>query len=358
VNRLYRLTVYVKNIGPASLFPRSAKDVDVRNLCRLKTQGASTEMYSFHVRYSLVGMKHQTALILRMYKFGEETGRKEFAVLKALKEQKIPVPSAYSIETNREIMGKPFMIMEAIFGKSASNFLHDRTTALLTVDRLAESLAMVHKLDPSCIDYPGLFTEQYSFAQRQLAHARNLIKHKCRTSLPPIRPRRYLDAVERLKKVERARFRPTLLHMDFTPDHVLMTKDGPVIIDWADANVGDPAYDVGWAYHILMWVGRRQIDHKIVEGPTTVGLDLREHFVRCYEKYIGHKLANLEFYKALAPLKLALYFDGRFRPGILSLPIIPFGLKGRFFGTFFARNEMRPFFDYCVQYLESRGILL
>lgn len=358
MNRLDRLAVHVKRIGPGLLFPHSANNVDVGNLRRLKTEGASNEMYSFHLTYSVNGMKYQTVLILRMYRHGEEIGRKEFAVLKALKEQNIPVPSAYSLETSKEIMGKPFVIMEKVVGKSASNFLHDGTIAIQTVDKLAESLAMVHKLDPSCINYPGLFIEQPIFAQRKLAQTRALIKHKCRSSFPPVRRQRYSEALELLEKVETCqRFPPTLLHGDFTSDHVLMTKDGWAIIDWEDATVGDPAFEVGWIYHTLMWVGQNQIDHRIIRRSTTVGVDLREHFVKCYERYIGHNLANLEFYKNLAALQLALLYDGRLRPGIFSAPIVPLGLKGRFFGAFFVRNEMRPFSDYCAQQLESKGIL-
>ncbi len=35
-----------------------------------------------------------------------------------------------------------------------------------------------------------------------------------------------------------------VLHRDLHPLNVLMTKDGPVVIDWANAARGDPAYDV------------------------------------------------------------------------------------------------------------------
>ena len=36
----------------------------------------------------------------------------------------------------------------------------------------------------------------------------------------------------------------SLLHRDLHPLNVLMTKEGPVVIDWANAARGDPAYDV------------------------------------------------------------------------------------------------------------------
>lgn len=35
-----------------------------------------------------------------------------------------------------------------------------------------------------------------------------------------------------------------LVHGDFHPDNVILTRSGPVIIDWADATCGDPLVDV------------------------------------------------------------------------------------------------------------------
>ena len=35
-----------------------------------------------------------------------------------------------------------------------------------------------------------------------------------------------------------------LVHRDLHPMNVLMTADGPVVIDWANASAGDPAFDV------------------------------------------------------------------------------------------------------------------
>jgi len=40
----------------------------------------------------------------------------------------------------------------------------------------------------------------------------------------------------------------SLLHRDLHPLNVLMTKEGPVVIDWANAARGDPAYDVADAW--------------------------------------------------------------------------------------------------------------
>jgi aminoglycoside phosphotransferase (APT) family kinase protein len=43
----------------------------------------------------------------------------------------------------------------------------------------------------------------------------------------------------------------TLLHLDLHPLNVLVGPKGPVIIDWTNARVGDPAYDVAYAWLVM-----------------------------------------------------------------------------------------------------------
>jgi len=40
-----------------------------------------------------------------------------------------------------------------------------------------------------------------------------------------------------------------LLHLDLHPANVLLSRDGPVVVDWTNARCGDPAFDVA-----LTWV--------------------------------------------------------------------------------------------------------
>jgi aminoglycoside phosphotransferase (APT) family kinase protein len=43
----------------------------------------------------------------------------------------------------------------------------------------------------------------------------------------------------------------TLLHMDLHPLNVLAGPDGPVVIDWSNASVGDPSYDVAYVWLVI-----------------------------------------------------------------------------------------------------------
>jgi hypothetical protein len=46
-----------------------------------------------------------------------------------------------------------------------------------------------------------------------------------------------------------------LLHVDFHPDNVLLSARGPVVIDWANARSGDPAFDVAMTWVICATSG-------------------------------------------------------------------------------------------------------
>lgn len=42
-----------------------------------------------------------------------------------------------------------------------------------------------------------------------------------------------------------------LVHRDLHPLNVMMTADGPMVIDWANASAGDPAYDIADTWIVL-----------------------------------------------------------------------------------------------------------
>lgn len=51
-----------------------------------------------------------------------------------------------------------------------------------------------------------------------------------------------------------------LLHLDLHPENVMISADGPVLVDWTNARAGDPATDVALTWLILAtsggWPGR------------------------------------------------------------------------------------------------------
>jgi aminoglycoside phosphotransferase (APT) family kinase protein len=69
---------------------------------------------------------------------------------------------------------------------------------------------------------------------------------ECRAQIVPLLPVELRPAaLALLDRVDRVR--NSLVHCDFGPEHILVT-DGRItgIIDWTDAEIGDPALDLCW----------------------------------------------------------------------------------------------------------------
>jgi aminoglycoside phosphotransferase (APT) family kinase protein len=344
-----KLHAYVQKVGSGVLFSPCAENVLVGNAYRLKTQGLSTGMYEFSVRYVLRGKNLQDTFILRMCRAGGEKNLDiEYSSLRALKMLGIPVPAVFTLERDKRTMGSPFIIMEKISGRSASYFLRDERNAVATIDILARTLASIHQLCPPDLSCYGKLEERSVTASHSLKDLRKLVDLTYITSLSPVSHRKYVDAIRKLEKVEIKHSSPVLVHGDFNPSHVLITERGPIIVDWGDVGLGDPAYDVGYMYHMLLF-----------EGRNVVSVDLQEKFVERYYRYRGRKLDNFEFYQELAALRLIVLFDLYLRPGFYSIArnLLIMAARELLTRTLYMRTDLRSFQNYCIKFLRNRGVL-
>jgi aminoglycoside phosphotransferase (APT) family kinase protein len=279
--------------------PHDATRVSVDDIQRLSKQGTTTQMYSFPVTYFSEGSEHREEFILRLYKEGsEKNGQKEIMLLKTLKRHGLPVPTAYCFEENSRIMQKPFMIMEKISGISASNHLDTETRSKVIVDKMAKNLVKIHKLDLNYIENPEALRRQFESRIRELLEIKFFIKKYCMNFLGfcPILQRKFIAAVKRLEHSKPRKSRYSLLHLDYEPDHIIVSDGQLIVVDWGEASIGDPAFDVAWAYH------------KLRLGRETSKIDLGDHFTRSYERYLGRSLVNLQFYKDMVAIEVALRF--------------------------------------------------
>lgn len=58
----------------------------------------------------------------------------------------------------------------------------------------------------------------------------------------------------------------SVLHLDFHPENVLVTEDGPKVIDWTNAAAGDPAIDRAVSWAILAEVDSAAIGPALARG--------------------------------------------------------------------------------------------
>lgn len=347
------------------LFPTDATDIRLTDLYLMRVQGQNGRMYVLSTSYRHRNCVCKKDFVLKTSRSnGGERLAREYRALKALKPKGIPVPTAIALELDRNVIGAPFMIMEKINGVSSSNLFNNKANTLATVDTLAKLMASLHKVDPDILsetDAPGnMPVHADGFRESVLSGLKDQISIGYITSLSPLIRRRYLEALKKLEEFQTKDSRMTLIHADFGPDHVLLSDKGPVITDWEGIRIGDPAYDLGWLYHVIGLEGHSIIDHRFVKASrqATLNLDMGEEAVRCYEKYAGSTPENLEFYKSLAALKLAATLDLHVRLGYPSFSrILRLRPKDILSQTVFAYGAIKSFKENCESFLHERGIL-
>jgi aminoglycoside phosphotransferase (APT) family kinase protein len=89
----------------------------------------------------------------------------------------------------------------------------------------------------------------------------------------------------------------SLLHFDLHPDNVILSPDGPVLIDWTNAHGGDPEADVAMTWviletsaglpgRVLAWLFRRTVGRDVISRglPEARAYRLRDPNVTGHEK--------------------------------------------------------------------------
>jgi aminoglycoside phosphotransferase (APT) family kinase protein len=107
-----------------------------------------------------------------------------------------------------------------------------------------------------------------------------------RTTLAPETKAAVLAFLDRLPDDQ------VLCHGDFHPENILMTADGPVIIDWVDATQGHPLADVARTSLLLRLGG---IPAHVNENERQQLTQMRQLFCEAYlERYLQLRPASAE----------------------------------------------------------------
>ena len=95
----------------------------------------------------------------------------------------------------------------------------------------------------------------------------------------------------------------SIVHGDYHPGNVCITKDHKLmVLDWDCIEIGDPAYDVAYAYHFI----------KFFSNPKNPNLaeNTAERFISEYTKHFQRDISKrLEFYKMVNMLWTSIYFS-------------------------------------------------
>ena len=325
--------------GNSNLIPKRAHAIRVSNVVKIGG-GLWADVYSAVLTYKDEGTVQNRNLVLKTYLENEvpvlktyihdEDLRKcvrEFQALRSLRRNCFSVPEAYICECDSRFLGYPFIIMrkEEVVQKSINEF----------VDCFATTLANLHNFNVAELGINVLRPPEdgYGFARRWPIHFKELLNLETKHDK---RLKEDFDLVIRwLNSNVSNNYCPQycLLHGDYHPGNVCVTKGSRLmVLDWDCIDIGDPAYDVGYAYHFVKFFSDPRNPNS-ARAESTAERFLSE-YTRNFHKDIG---GRLEFYKMVNLLWISIYFSSGLSSPVYAykyhrrnvLPALPF-LSGLF----------------------------
>ncbi|HUE09325.1 MAG TPA: phosphotransferase family protein [Steroidobacteraceae bacterium] len=221
----------------------------------------------------------------------------------------IPVPKVIGLESDADLIGAPFMVMEQLPGRilpQSPNYNKDGWLADMSADHQArvwrgclEMLGRIHRLS---VAGHFEFLDQPQRGRSPLDQYLNWIEEWYAWARAG-RPHRITDlAIKYLKANRPDDASVSLLWGDPQPTNLLFRPDGTIsgVIDWEMAVLGPPEADLAW------WLFFDDLFSKGMGVPRLAGLPERAVCIQWYEAALGRPVQNLDYYDVLAAFRMAI----------------------------------------------------
>jgi aminoglycoside phosphotransferase (APT) family kinase protein len=242
----------------------------------------------------------------------DETMRREARVLAAIAETDVPHPALIAAESDPDVLGASFYLMEPIDGFNATlelpePYMSDPTWQCDMGLSMADAIGALSRVDHIAVGLGDLGRFE-GWAERQVGRWRKQLDGY---SEMPGYPGPDLPGVDRVGEWLDTH-RPTdvragVMHGDFHFANVLMRFDRPAlaaIVDWELVTIGDPLLDLG---HLLATWPQ-------TSGPgvtlQATGLPTHDDVIARYGDVSGRPLDELPWYRVLACYRLGLILEG------------------------------------------------
>lgn len=232
--------------------------------------------------------------------------RREYQVITALHDTDVPVPLAYALCSDADVLGAPFYVMAKVGGiayRTAEQIAPLGPARIQAIaERMIDTLALLHAVDPGAVGL-GEFGHPEGFLARQVR------RWKKQLDASRSRPIAGIDELHALLAADPPDGGDaTIVHGDYRLDNILVDANDQLaaIVDWEMATLADPLTDVG-----LLIVYQRM--DRLDEGPMASdapGYPSEAEVLARYAERSGRDLSGLGFYIALASFKLAVILEG------------------------------------------------
>ena len=201
-------------------------NISLSNVDRI-SDGWENDVYSFRLGYEDDGEQREQELILRIYPgdSAPQKSRREFDGMRKLYDIGFPVPEVMILESDGSVLGKPFVIMEKINGRSMEDVFiespEEKRQELIAL--FCKMFFHLHSLDwrpfapePSIYEIgdPRIFIEQW------------LLRFQSR--IENFRAYEFLPVLNWLRENSSDVLceQPSVVHMDYHTFNILLTDDG------------------------------------------------------------------------------------------------------------------------------------
>ncbi|MCF6388695.1 phosphotransferase family protein [Mycobacterium sp. MBM] len=230
---------------------------------------------------------------------------REAQILRALAHADVPVP--HVVGTGLSPAGTPFLVMERIAGSALET---EEDARSLTVTQrhalgtsVATTLAALHRLDPAIL---GIKISSDPYLVRQIRRVTAARDHV------PAASRHDADwAAVRDRLVDHLPQDPpaVIMHGDYRLSNLLVA-DGRItaVLDWELCTIGDPLADLAWL--LDDW---RPADEPAIAMPSPTragGFPDRAEMIAIYRDITGHRVDDLDYYRAFTQWRAASLLDG------------------------------------------------
>jgi aminoglycoside phosphotransferase (APT) family kinase protein len=284
--------------------------------------GISAEMTAFEIRRpdGQMGKMILRRSGLQVLERNPHAVEDEFRVLQLTTSLGLATPTPYYLDQSGTIFSLPYLVIEFLEGKPEFPIA---PTADFTF-QLAKHLAIIHGADYS--------KQDLSFLPKAADKCLEMLSKRPTVALPVPAVR---DLRDQLEKVSTAghQNRPVMLHGDYWPGNILWRDDTLVaVIDWEDAQVGDPLIDFAISRLDILWI---------------LGADALGSFTDRYQSLMDIDYRNLPYWDLCAALRLARLIGDNLAEWTAFF--IPFGRRDITEHTF--REHFRYFITQALEKL-------
>ncbi|KAE8145826.1 kinase-like domain-containing protein [Aspergillus avenaceus] len=222
---------------------------------------------------------------------------REYKIIHALEQTDVPVPKAYCLCQDSNVIGTPFYIMEFLDGRL---FTDPAMPGISAEERNAlwkaavQTLAKFHRVSPKSVGLES-FGKPSGYYDRQISTFTAVSKAQSQavdieTKEPVGELPHFMDMVNFFAdKATQPKDRGTLVHGDYKIDNMIFHKTEPRVIgilDWEMATVGHPLSDFCNLTSPFYLEGTHHNTENFQPG-STPGLPTREDCVRWYSELAG-----------------------------------------------------------------------